>query len=634
MNNKGISFRLNWTITSIAILIIASIGYINHLFTDQVLMEKIEEGAIHQSNLVVSKISRITIGTEEITRNVSYLAMYYHKNKELNLFLKQVLSSNKVLESIQIELLDDDQKDVLRFSSNKLSEDVCMPRQPINEEYIKNLQSGKLVPSEGAWSDPFYCQNDTANLFVSYMMPIYYPETKDIAGLVSCEVSLRKMRQMLSEIKIGKKGYAYIIDGSGWLITHPNEKWILKKNFFDMSSPIKSNDIKKIELKIKNSERGAGYGASDYMNYQKCWFYYAPLSNSNWTLIIVIPEKELFMEHDMNLYKTLFVFVLGILILFLLNMIIFKRVLDPLARVTSAIQSFTSVPGKGSKTKDEIEMLAQSLEDWQIKYGRLLKEQLKSAKEKQKFENDLKSAHEIQQNIIPTGYPAFADHPEIDIYAVLKPAESIGGDLYDYYFIDNDHLLIAIGDVSGKGIPASLFMAIASTLIKSNSNILSSHEIIEKVNNELGDRNPNQYFVTLFIGVLNINTGVMDYCNAAHNYPYILHSDGTLRTLSKSHGIPLGIYKNKTYKSNTIELEQGDLILLYTDGIINSRNPKGTHFGIENLKNSVEGMNNKSAREVVTSLLESIAKYEAESVQSDDISMLALRYLYKTKNQA
>ena len=205
--------------------------------------------------------------------------------------------------------------------------------------------------------------------------------------------------------------------------------------------------------------------------------------------------------------------------------------------------------------------------------------------------------------------------------------------MYDYYFIDNHHLLIAIGDVSGKGIPASLFMAIASTLIKINSNVLSSSEIVEKVNRELGDRNPNQYFLTLFIGVLDIRTGMMDYCNAAHNYPYILHPDGTVHTLSKSHGIPLGIYKNKTYKSSTIELQYGDLILLYTDGVINSRDSGGNHYGIKKLKSNIQSMTDLTAKEVVTRLMQSILIYEGETHQSDDISLMALKFLYEIKNQ-
>lgn len=627
MNNKGISYRLNSTITSIAIIIIAILGFINLRFSDQLLRSKIEEGAIHQSNLVISKISRITVGTEEITRNIAYHTLYFYQHQDVDKLLNQVLSTNKILESIQVELLDNAQHDVLRYSAVRQNDSVCKPGIFVDDEYIQNLKQGHIVPEEGVWSDPYFCHNDTANPYVSYRYPIHKPGSNDIVGIVSSEISLRKIKQMLSEIKLGEEGFAYIIDRAGWFITHPYDKWILKRNFFEQSSPLKNANLKDYEFQIRRGKRGIGNGISEYLNYRKCWFFYAPLSNSNWTVIIVIPEEELFRERNVYLYKIITVSVIGIILLFLLNMIIFKRVLDPLARVTNAIHGFTSVPGKGRKAKNEIVLLAQSLEDWQVKYGRLMREKMKTAQEKRKFENDLKSAQEIQQNIIPSGYPAFKDHPEIDIFAILKPAETIGGDLYDYYFIDEEHLLIAIGDVSGKGIPASLFMAIASTLIKNNATVLSSHEIVENVNNELGDRNPNQYFLTLFIGVLNIKTGVMDYCNAAHNYPFILHADGTIRTLSKSHGIPLGIYRNKIYKSNTIDLSKGDLMVLYTDGIINSRDKNGTLYGTEKLKDNLLTMNDYSSKEVVERLMGSIRNYEAEHPQSDDISIVALRYL-------
>ena len=496
------------------------------------------------------------------------------------------------------------------------------------------MKSGNGTIENGAWSDPFYCRLDTTHLIVSFKMPIYYPETKEIAGMVSCEISLLQMQRMLSEIKIGKSGYAFIINKSGAIITHPKNDWIQTKNIFEKPSHIFRDGIQIIESEIRNSGRGAGHGISEYLDNQKAWFYYAPLSNPNWSVIIVIPERELFKEIRVIFQKILLVSGIGILILFLVNMFVFKRLLEPLARITDAIQSFTSVTGKEKKSKNEIKMLAESLEDWQAKYGVLIDEQTKTASEKLKFEKDLKSAYEIQQNIIPSGHPAFPEHPEIDLYAILKPAELIGGDLYDYFFIDKEHILFAIGDVSGKGIPASLFMAIASTLIRSNSKAMSSKEIIEGINNELGDRNPNQYFLTLFIGILDINTGIMDYCNAAHDYPYILHPDGTVQTLSKSHGIPLGIFKNKIYKSNTVELQYGDLILFYTDGVINSRDSGGTHYGSDKLKNNIQRMTDLSAKEVVTNLLQNIMTYEDESHQSDDISLMALKFLIETKNQA
>lgn len=634
MSQKGISFRLNTHITTIAIIIIAAIVYLNYHFSKKILEGKIEEGAINQSNLVISSISRITVATEEIAKNVSSQALYFHKQNDLDFLMNQVLVSNKILESIYIELIDNEQNRLLKFSSNKSGQNTFEADSLNTGQFISEMKSDNGTIQNGAWSDPFYYRFDTTNLLVSYKMPIYYPETKEIGGIVSCEISLQQMNKMLSEIKIGENGYSFIILQSGYVITHPRNDWILKKNLFETPSLIFNDDLQKVKSDILNGRRGASHGMSEHLNKQKAWYYFAPLLSSKWTIVIVIPENELFKEIGVVFQIILMVSGIGILILFLVNMFVFRRLLEPLVRITDAIQRFTSFSGQEKKSKNEIIRLAESLEDWQARYGVLIDERTKTASEKFKFQKDLKSASEIQQNIIPSGYPAFPEHPEIDLYATLKPAELVGGDLYDYFFIDNEHILFAIGDVSGKGIPASLFMAIASTLIRSNSKALSSKEIIEGINNELGDRNPNQYFLTLFIGILDISTGIMDYCNAAHDYPYILHPDGTVQTLSKSHGIPLGIYKNKIYKSNTVELQYGDLILFYTDGVINSRNSAGTHYGIEKLKSNIQRLTDLSAKEVVNNILQDIMTYEDESHQSDDISLMALKFLNETKNQA
>jgi sigma-B regulation protein RsbU (phosphoserine phosphatase) len=173
MKNRGISFRLNSTITTVAILIIASVVYINYHFSNRILKDKIEEGAVNQSNLVISKISRITIGTAEIARNVSYQALYYYQHKDLDLFLKQVLESNKILESIDIVLLDPQRKHLLQFSSGNQVIFSCRPDNSNTELTIQKLISGKIGSSKGYWSDPYYCGNDTSNLFVSYKIPIY-----------------------------------------------------------------------------------------------------------------------------------------------------------------------------------------------------------------------------------------------------------------------------------------------------------------------------------------------------------------------------------------------------------------------------------------------------------------------------
>jgi len=633
MSQKGISFRLNSQITSIAILIIAAIVYINYNFSRKILIGKIEEGAINQSNLVISQISRITIGTEEIARNVSHQVFYFKKHNDLDLLLKQVAASNNIIEGIDIELFDHQKKHILKFTSNQQGSSFCDQDSMRINQYARKLRNENAGPDVGFWSDPSFSKLDMLHMLTSYIMPVYDPNTKEIAGIIACQISVNQLNKLLSEIKIGEKGYAFIIDKAGNYLTHPRNDWILSKNLFDKPSINFLENIEEIESNIKNGGRGAGYGVSQYLNNQKAWFYYAPLSNSNWTVIIVFPEKELFREIYLGFQKIILVSGIGLLLLFLLNIFIFKKVLDPLIRVTQAIQGLSSIPGKERKSKNEIKMLAASLEDWQAKYGLLIKNQRKTASDKLKFEKELMSAQEIQLNIVPTGKPAFQNHPEIDLFAILKPAEIIGGDLYDYFFIDETHLLIAIGDVSGKGIPASLFMAIASTLIKTNAKILSAKDIVSSVNNELSERNSNQYFVTLFLGILDVSSGMMDYCNAAHNYPYILRADGSLQTLSKSHGLPLGIYKDKIYKSNTLKLQAGDTLILYTDGVINSSDVNNKHYGIEKLEKNIQNLTDLSSEEVVSRLVKSIVIYEGENHQADDISIMAIKYLNKTENQ-
>lgn len=634
MKQRGISFLLNSHITTIAIVIIAAIVYINYYFTRDVLVNKIEDGAVNQSNMVISRIARITVGAEEIAKNVSAQVLYYYKNNDLDIFLQQVLKSNEIIESIHIELIDAKSQHLFKFSSNKPERSICNPDSLAAEKFIFDLQSGRIKLIQGVWASPFYCKYDTTHLLVSYKMPIYYPNSTNVAGIVSCEVSLKMIQQMLSKIRLGESGYAFIVDRAGDLISHPQKEWILKRNLYEQSPTIFKENSEDVVSRIKQGKSGAGLGKSEYLNNEEAWYYYAPIANSGWSVVIVIPEKDLFSEIDGIFQKIIFVSVFGILILFLVNMFVFRKMLDPLVRITHAIQRFSSSPGYERKSKNEIKMLAESLEDWQTKYGLLIKDQSKTASDKIKIEKDLKSAQEIQLNIVPSGKPNFGKYPEIDLFAILKPAELVGGDLYDYFFIDKNHLLVAIGDVSGKGIPASLFMAITSTLIKTHAKILSSKDIVSRVNRELSDRNSNQYFVTLFIGVLDIRSGIMDYCNAAHNYPYILRADGSLQTLSKSHGLPLGIYKDKSYKSSTVELHFNDTMILYTDGVINSSDSTKQHYGTDRLEKNIQNLKDLSSEEVVQKLLKSIVIYEGDSHQADDISLLALRYLNKTENQA
>src|SRR5262245_47368001 len=187
--------------------------------------------------------------------------------------------------------------------------------------------------------------------------------------------------------------------------------------------------------------------------------------------------------------------------------------------------------------------------------------------EKERMEETLKLAHDIQMSMVPKIFPPFPDRSEFDIFATLAPAKEVGGDFYDFFFIDDDHLCFTVGDVSGKGVPASLFMAVTKTLFRATARIGSTpSEILARLNAAICRANESCMFVTLFCGILNIRTGQVDYGNGGHNPPYYLHQDG-VSPLEKLGGIVLGLVEQTLYASGRLVLRPGEALLLYTDGV-------------------------------------------------------------------
>lgn len=380
-----------------------------------------------------------------------------------------------------------------------------------------------------------------------------------------------------------------------------------------------------------NGGRASGFGNPEIYNNKKAWFYFSPVPYTNWTVVILIPEKELF--HDLRLVfrEIIIVSAIGLILIFLLTILIFHKTLTPLVRVTEEIQKFSFGNKKTDSVKNEIISLIESLEQLQSRYSGYIEEQDRSRKDKRKFDRDMKAAKEIQLNIVPNQYPAFPDRDDLDIYAVLKPAQKIGGDLYDYFFIDKNHVLFTMGDVSGKGIPASLFMAIAHTLIKGNSEVLSTQAIVEDLNRKLCSKNTNQYFLTIFIGILDMENGILNYCNAAHNHPYVIKCDGDVFALPETHGLPLGIYPNKTYKSSSVVLKNGDALILYTDGVIDCRDQQDNTYGQQRFEDNLQNISGLGCNEMISKIEKSLQIFKGETEQADDISLMAIKYL-KTRD--
>jgi len=244
--------------------------------------------------------------------------------------------------------------------------------------------------------------------------------------------------------------------------------------------------------------------------------------------------------------------------------------------------------------------------------------------QQERMQEELNVARDIQLSMVPKVFP---EYDAVEIFARLEPAREIGGDLYDAFMIDSESLCLCVGDVSGKGAPAALFMAMTKTLIKSYaSSDLSTASIMTRVNDELCENNDESLFVTVFLAILNINTGELRFTNAGHNYPYIIKSDKSLVTLKQKHGPIVAAMEELSYREDLITLERGDLLFLFTDGVTEAMNHDEELFGEKRLETFLLNSDVKDVKATINGIMQEVALYEDGSLQTDDITVLACYY--------
>ena len=245
---------------------------------------------------------------------------------------------------------------------------------------------------------------------------------------------------------------------------------------------------------------------------------------------------------------------------------------------------------------------------------------------KERIESELSIAREIQMSSLPKVFPPMPGLTELELHALLIPAREVGGDLYDFYPLGNGRFCFLAGDVSGKGVPAALFMAMTKTLLKTCAAIHSSPEdILARANNDLCSGNDRSMFVTLFLGILDLKTGELEYSNAGHNRPFVLRASGALDVLDGAAGPPLGAFEGKSFSKVRARLSPGDRIFLYTDGVTEAESLAGEFFGEERLERSLRSLWGKPPKDMLAALLDEINAF-SKAEQSDDITLMAFRY--------
>jgi serine phosphatase RsbU (regulator of sigma subunit) len=349
-------------------------------------------------------------------------------------------------------------------------------------------------------------------------------------------------------------------------------------------------------------------------------------------MVLLIVEK--YYESNISVLhklKNLFVLYFFLFLIFSFSILIYNnRLMIPLSDILKSYGLNSNFKIVKSKKGNDLELIGKyinSLENQIVMYDKKV-EQLSQSR--LNLENDLNMAKKIQNNLLPNLIQFKKWEKNFELYAHSESAYDIGGDFYDCFMIDNKHLLIAVADVSGKGIAAALYMTFAHSVLHSISDSeLPINQLVEKLNDKLIAENVSEMFITIFIGIMNIETGNFDYCNAAHCYPILIKGEGGITELSASHGIPLGIFPNRTYESSSIVLSEGDQIVVFTDGLTDTTDENGLKYTTDVLRYNLLGAWFSSAKDIVVHIAKSINLFSGNTKPVDDLTILTLKYLGK-----
>ena len=279
------------------------------------------------------------------------------------------------------------------------------------------------------------------------------------------------------------------------------------------------------------------------------------------------------------------------------------------------------------RTGDEIENLSETMAKMENDMKGFLANLAHVTAEKERISTELNLATQIQTSMLPTFFPPFPDRTEFDLFADMKPAKEVGGDFYDFFLLDKDHLALVIADVSGKGVPAALFMMASKIMINNRAMMGGTpKDILSFANRQICANNTLDMFITVWIGILEISTGTITASSAGHEYPIICKNNGEFEIFKDPHGFVIGGYENMKYRDYEIHLDQGDTLFIYTDGVTEATNAENDLFGTERLLSSLNEVRTGSSRDILNHVHENIGSFVLDAPQFDDITMLSLRY--------
>ena len=501
-------------------------------------------------------------------------------------------------------------------------------RAPWYQECLKS-DTGIWV---GAHFDPSHVSDrNQQTMLTTYATPVHNHQGTSV-GLLCLQLSLQSMhrdfvkeiRKMNEKYEKGQKrqSYCFIIDRHGRYIMHPDQSRLLKDSIQQLVKETPDSLDDHVVAKMVNGEKGEAMMDVDGVH---SWIYYRTVKFVDWTMVIVVPEQVIF--HNGRTLNTIILLMMlfGLLVIYFISRHMIRQTTNPLHRFAMsadqvALGNFSS-PLPEVKSGDEVRLLHDAFENMQTSLSIYVEQLRKTITMKAALEQELKIAQGIQMAMLPKPFPSGPGQKSFDLFASLTPARDVGGDLYDY-FLRDDRLFFCIGDVTGKGVPAALLMAVMRAMFHSEARCAdNATAIVEAANKNLYEESASDYFVTMFVGILDLNTGHLDYCNAGHEAPLL-----TGQPLPIKHNLPVGALSDWNYEGQEAQLKNGDLLFLYTDGLSEAKNTEKQSMGRKNLMQLVQEYSGNTVQQLVELMEAEVHRYAGEEEQSDDITLLAIKW--------
>ena len=512
--------------------------------------------------------------------------------------------------------------------------------------YQKAEAEGKLIFTDGEWDA------NTGDYCIECAIPVYDSNNR-LQAVIGSDIYLRQLRSVLQDTAIDDE-YYMILNHSGQSIMAPEEE------LFPMPEEDKGGDIREsgnegLAKIAKDALQGNVVDVQLVELEGKMYYVTArPIETTGWVLVSAYSQEasakpaallhkslEDIQEESVGTYKSkilryrlVAVFVILLLMMLALaGAITFgKRIVKPLNTITEKISQMSRDDmvfkmDDAYRTGDEVEELAESFATLSSRAAEYMEEVVRVTAEKERIGTELALANDIQSAMLPHIFPAFPNRSDFDVYASMDPAKEVGGDFYDYFLIDEDHLGVVMADVSGKGIPAALFMMASKIILQSVAMLGSSPgEILTKTNEALCSNNEAEMFVTVWIGILELSTGKLTAANAGHEYPVIKHADGNFELFTDKHGLVIGGMPGIQYKEYELTLEPGAKLFLYTDGVPEATNKDNDLFGTARMVRALNKNPNDTPVNILKNVREAVDAFVEEAEQFDDLTMLCLEY--------